>query len=87
MSHFTTIQTQIRDIPALREACDELGLELLQNAEARGFASNSRAAAYVVRLKGPYDIAADRQEDGTYQLVTDWWGGHVAIRSKMAPSS
>ncbi len=26
MSHFTTIQTQIRDLEALRDACGELGL-------------------------------------------------------------
>ena len=37
MSHFTSIQTQIKDIEALRLACQELGLTLLQNAEARGY--------------------------------------------------
>ena len=77
MSHFTTIQTQLRDIPALRAACHELGLDLLTDAEARGYGSNRRRAGHVIRLKGPYDIAANRQEDGTYGLTTDWWGGHV----------
>ena len=28
-------------------------------------------------LKGPYDIAVNRQPDGTYGLTTDWWAGHV----------
>ena len=36
MSHFTTINTQIKDINALRDACKELGLEVLPDAEARG---------------------------------------------------
>ena len=77
MSHFTTIKTQIRDIGALREACGELGLELLQNAEARGYGSNRQRAEFVIRLKGPYDVALTRRIDGTYGLSTDWWDGHV----------
>ena len=30
-----------------------------------------------MRLKGPYDVALNRQPDGTYGLTTDWWDGHV----------
>jgi hypothetical protein len=37
MTHFTEIKTQIKDIEALRLACQELGLTLLQNADARGY--------------------------------------------------
>ncbi len=77
MSHFTTIQTQIRDIAALREACRELGVELIENAEARGYGTNKHRGEYVIALKGPYDIALNRQPDGTYGLTTDWWDGHV----------
>jgi len=79
MSHFTTIQTQIRDIAALRDACDELDLPLLHETEARGYANQSRHAEYVIRLKGPYDIAVDCPEDGDgkWALATDWWDGHV----------
>lgn len=42
MSHFTTIQTQIKDIAALRDACRELGVELNENAVARGHGSNNQ---------------------------------------------
>ena len=77
MSHFTTIQTEIKDIEALRDACRELGLELLQNAEARGYGSARQRGEFVVRLKGPYDVALHRQTDGSYGLSTDWWDGHV----------
>ena len=81
MSHFTTILTQIRDVDALADACAELGVELLHDAEARGFAESRRHGQLVVRLKGPYDIAANRANpnDGTepYELSTDWWNGHV----------
>jgi len=81
MSHFTSILTQIRDVDALADACAELGVELLRDTEARGFANSTRRGELVVRLKGPYDIAANRANpnDGTgpYELSTDWWNGHV----------
>ena len=77
MSHFTEIKTQIRDIEALRSACQELGLPLLQNAEARGYYENKTQGDYVIQLKGPYDIALNRQPDGSYGLTADLWNGHV----------
>src|SRR5512136_2891941 len=77
MSHFTSIQTQIKDIEALREACAELGLALLPHAEARGYGSTVHRGEFIIRLKGPYDVALNRQTDGTYGLTTDWWDGHV----------
>ena len=77
MSHFTTIQTQVRDITALRDACAEMGLQVVENADARGYGGNRVPGDYVVRLLGPYDIALQRQPDGTFGLTTDWWDGHV----------
>ena len=77
MSHFTTIKTQIKDIAALRAAVTELSLELIPNSVARGFISQTMKGDYVVRLKGPYDVALNQQPDGTYGLTTDWWNGHV----------
>lgn len=80
MSHFTTIQTQIRDLEALRDACVELDLQLLANSQCRGYAGVTRPASHVIKLKGPYDIAVERnsETETTYGLTTDWWDGHVA---------
>ena len=77
MSHFTEIKTQIKDIEALRSACQEMGLPLLQNAEARGYYENKTKGDYVIKLNGPYDIALNKQADGTYGLTADLWNGHV----------
>jgi hypothetical protein len=77
MSHFTTIETQIRDIEALRGACGELGLTLVSNGQARGYGGKTHQGEYVIGLKGPYDVALNRQADGSFQLTTDWWGNHV----------
>jgi hypothetical protein len=80
MSHFTTIQTQIRDLSALSDACSELGVSLVPDADCRGYAGITRKAPHVIRLKGPYDIAVEpsKVNDGTHGLTTDWWDGHVA---------
>ena len=77
MSHFTTIKTQIKDVEALRSAVNELGLQLLANTEARGYISNKTKGDYVIRLKGPYEVALNQQPDGSFGLTTDWWDGHV----------
>jgi hypothetical protein len=77
VSHFTEIKTQIKDMEALRLACQELGLTLLQNVEARGYYENKTKGDYVIKLKGPYDIALNKQQDGTFGLTADLWQGHV----------
>ncbi len=78
MSHFTTIQTQVRDLDALGHALGELGLTLHEKTQARGYAGNQLKGDYVIRLQGPYDIALNQTPDGSYGLTTDWWDGHVA---------
>ena len=77
MSHFATVTTQIKDIAALTSACAELGLNVEANTDARGYSTQSVHGDHVIRLKGPYDIAVNRQKDGTFGLTTDWWAGHV----------
>lgn len=77
MSHFTTIKTQIQDERALQAACGELGLQLIDNTNARGYGDTQRHGDLVIRLTGPYDIALNRDPEGAYELTTDWWDGHV----------
>ena len=77
MSHFTTIKTQIKDIEGLRSACMEMGLSLLENTEARGYYENKTKGDYIIQLKGPYDIAINKQPDGSFGLTADLWQGHV----------
>ena len=77
MSHFADIETQVRDIAALRAACAELGLQVLENAEARGYAQNKVRGDFVIRLNGPYDVALQREGNGNFRFVADLWQGHV----------
>ena len=77
MSHFTQIHTKITDIEALRAACVELGLEVVENTQARGFGRNTRSGRHVIRLAGPYDVAVNPTDKGEFALETDLWQGHV----------
>lgn len=77
MSHFTDLQTQIRDIDALKDACAELGLPVVPNGIARGYNGNRITGEFVIALPGPYDAALNRQPDGTYAVTADLWNGHV----------
>ena len=77
MSHFTTIKTQIKDIAALRSACSEMGLSVVAKAHARGYSENKIKGDYVIRLKGPYDIALNQEPDKSFGLTSDFWEGHV----------
>ena len=77
MSHFTTIKTQIKDIEALRSACQEMGLALLPNADAMGYINNTIKGEFVIKLKGPYDIALNQQPDASFGITADLWAGHV----------
>lgn len=77
MSHFTSITTSIKDMEALKTAAGALGLSVVENSKARGYAGQKIKADFVIQLKGPYDIALIKQPNDTYEIVTDWWGGHV----------
>ena len=77
MSHFTTIKTQIKDIEALRAACQELGLPLLQKTDARGYGGNKIKGDYTIQLKGPFDIAVQKDKDNSFGFTSDLWAGHV----------
>ena len=43
----------------------------------RGYYENKTKGDFVVQLKGPYDIALNKQPDGTFGLTADLWNGHV----------
>jgi len=78
MSHFVSIQSQIKDIEALARACAELNLKLVANTTARGYGNQTLKADYVIRISAsPYDIAVQKQTDGSYSLTTDWYYGYV----------
>jgi len=78
MSHITTVETQIRDIEALREACEALGCQLEGPGQIVGFFRDMGHADHVIKLPGTnYTVGLVRQPDGSYSLNADLWAGHV----------
>jgi hypothetical protein len=78
VSHFTKVQTQINDLVALKKALDQLGwkyrvAEEGQLVTVRGYRGQTTEAEICIDM-GKYDIGVVKNEDGTYGLVSDWWG-------------
>ncbi|MEI7912192.1 MAG: hypothetical protein WCK77_21375, partial [Verrucomicrobiota bacterium] len=71
MTNFTSIETPIRDLASLVYACVELNLNLVPGAWCRGHEGSVLQAAFVVRLRGPHDVAVDfpNEPGGTYVLT------------------
>ncbi|NJK62389.1 MAG: DUF1257 domain-containing protein [Synechococcaceae cyanobacterium SM2_3_1] len=76
MSHFTTIQVEIRDGELLLEVLEELGYTVEQNASVRGYLWNRTKADYVIRQQNGFDLGFRRQGD-RYELVSDFWGAKI----------
>jgi len=74
MSHFTTVQTQIKDINVLDSvlkssfSCKSSGSKVVH-----GYHQQKTAVDIAWEISGKnYDIGAVKQSDGTYTLVADW---------------
>ncbi len=81
MSHFTKCALKVTNLVALKRALAEMGLtfseaEVGQHVYVRGYKGAKENADVVVNM-GKYDIGFVKQEDGTYQMVADWWGIEV----------
>jgi Protein of unknown function (DUF1257) len=96
VSHTSSIKSvKITSISALTAAIDELSktgvrCTLKTGGTPRAFYSNQAGlgnADYVLELAGAkYDVGFYKQEDGSYEARTDFWGGTVQACLGAAPS-
>jgi hypothetical protein len=76
MSHFTKVQTQINDLVCLKKALEQLGWRYQhdeQGCTVRGWRGATMKAEMSIDM-GKYDVAVVKAENGSYELVADWWG-------------
>ena len=78
MSHFTTVKTKINNLTALQQALQNLKYKFTvaeesQQCVVRGYKGDTIHAAMSIDM-GKYDIGVVQAQDGTYELVADWWG-------------
>jgi len=76
MSHFTSVQTKMKDLTCLLQAIEDLGYEFVedeQGVEVRGYRSQLEKARVSVKVSGKYDVGIKQTVNG-FELVADWWG-------------
>jgi Protein of unknown function (DUF1257) len=77
MSHMTTVQTQLKDLDAVRAACAALGWTLVAQQPVRYYQGPGPRCDYVLELTSEpqlartYNLGLLRQADGTYQILCD----------------
>ncbi len=79
MSHFTKVETKIRDLVCLEQALDDLGFghtraEAGNLARVRGYQGQSTEAELVVHASRTYDVGVQVDAQGNVGFVADWWG-------------
>ncbi|MBE9233629.1 DUF1257 domain-containing protein [Cuspidothrix issatschenkoi LEGE 03284] len=76
MSHFTTIKVQIKQGEVLYQVLKELGYQVVQNTQVRGFMGDTTNAEYVIKQSNGYDLGF-RKNGESYELVADFWGAKI----------
>ena len=84
MSHFTRVQTRVRDLALLEDTLRQLHYryQVGERIPIRGYQGNREYGQVVIDTGSQFDIGFQRQSDETYGLCTDWWGveGNTQIR-------
>lgn len=86
MSHFTRVQTVIRDRLLLEDTLRQLHYRFQsgERVPIRGYAGNTESGEVVIDTGSAYDIGFQRQADKSYAVCADWWGvrGHTPLREE-----
>ena len=78
MSHFTKCALKMTNLQAIKKALEDMKLNVKyaeqgQQVMVRGYRGDSLQAAMSIDM-GRYDIGVVDNQDGTYDIVADWWG-------------
>lgn len=76
MSHFTKVSTVIKDVGALENAIYSMGLTLQHDFPCRYYYGTEQRKMGC-KLPGPYDVAFEKNDDGTFSIDADFEGGYV----------
>ncbi|MEJ7603895.1 MAG: DUF1257 domain-containing protein [Kofleriaceae bacterium] len=78
MSHFTKCALKMTNLAALKKALADMQhkfteAEQGQTVTVRGYRGDKLQAAIAIDM-GRYDVGVVDNQDGTYDIVADWWG-------------
>ena len=78
MSHFTKCDLKMTNVEALKKALADREMNVVeaeagQQVVVRGYRGQTLSADLKIDM-GTYDIGVVKNDDGTLDLVADWWG-------------
>lgn len=78
MSHFTKCELKMTNLEAIKLALEDLEWQFAeaeehQTVNVRGWRGQELGGKLSINM-GKYDIGVVKNENGTYDLVADWWG-------------
>jgi hypothetical protein len=73
MSHLSKIEIQINDLQALKQACQAMGLEFMENQKSFVSYQGSSPCTHAIKVpEARYEIGV-MQTGKTYELQCDFW--------------
>ena len=79
MSHFTKVNTQIKELALLKRAIETAGFTCVdaqgELIKIKGWNHDTADVLMEIKTTGPYSIGViQNNETGTFEFVADWWG-------------
>lgn len=74
MSHFTKIQTRIKDKAILVASLKAMGYYIQENVFIQGYKGRRQKVDLAAKKKDSYSIGFTLTPEGAYEIVADWWG-------------
>ena len=81
MSHFTTVETKIKDLVCLKKALKDLGFafsEAEAGVSVKGYQGQLETAEISIHASKTYDVGVKATATG-YEFVSDWWGVETTL--------
>jgi len=79
MSHFTTVETKIKDLVILKQVLTDLGYKFTEaqagvKVHVMGYRQQKADADLVIHASKTYDVGVRVGADGSCSFIADWWG-------------
>lgn len=78
MSHWFSVKTRFESKKALMKAAEAMGYYMRHRTKCRGYGGQTTKCDLVMKLPGDYDIGFQKQPDGAYAVVADFWDNHIS---------
>lgn len=87
MSHITKKKAKISNLSDLQEACDQIGMEFKEGqTTCRYYAGRKEPCTHAIVVPGntdAYELGVLQEEDGTFSLLFDSYGGGNGLIDKI----